>query len=433
LAVTLAVLAASSEGAYALYDLYAHGQPLAGVRELNIDALASWFFNGLRIDGLPRSMWYNPQHSMASALGLIVLPVAGLAGVSASLATIVVSGVALGAAVTFNPFIGAVFAAAYAITVAIDAILTRRVAGTIRHLAAAAIVMAAVWWSIANQMVEGAGGALQVGLHRYARSAPLRTLLLSIGPLVVPAAVGLFTPLRVPRRVWPAFAAVVLSLLLFYFVSLNVDRFWVGFRAGQILLITLPVLAARAFAALCRIRAACAVAFAACFAIGLPTTAIDVYNAQDIANREMGPGFHWTIVITPQEQTALDWIRRHTDPRAIVQMEPIVRGRETWTLIPSFAERRMAAGLPISLLNVPEYRSRSESVRSMYDTRDGAAAWRTARELGIDYVYADHVEREAYPEDALAKFDSSPQYFTRIFQTGEVRIWQVRKDQTLAR
>ncbi|MBI2834018.1 MAG: hypothetical protein HYX76_06285, partial [Acidobacteria bacterium] len=31
LAVTLTVLAASSEGAYALYDLYAHGQPLAGV------------------------------------------------------------------------------------------------------------------------------------------------------------------------------------------------------------------------------------------------------------------------------------------------------------------------------------------------------------------------------------------------------------------
>ena len=36
----------------------------------------------------------------------------------------------------------------------------------------------------------------------------------------------------------------------------------------------------------------------------LPTTLIDTYNAQDIGNRQMGPGFRWTIMLTPDEQEA---------------------------------------------------------------------------------------------------------------------------------
>ena len=89
------------------------------------------------------------------------------------------------------------------------------------------------------------------------------------------------------------------------------------------------------------------------FAAGLPTTAIDTYNAQDISNRAMGPGFPWTVTVDPAQQAAFAWIRRETPREAVVQMEPMVRGRATWTLIPTFAGRRMAAGLPISLVAQP--------------------------------------------------------------------------------
>ena len=65
-----------------------------------------------------------------------------------------------------------------------------------------------------------------------------------------------------------------------------------------------------------------AVAATLLIAIGLPTTLIDDFNAQDIGNREMGPGFRWTIMLTPEEQEAYRWIRTQTPPKAIVADGP---------------------------------------------------------------------------------------------------------------
>jgi uncharacterized membrane protein len=84
----------------------------------------------------------------------------------------------------------------------------------------------------------------------------------------------------------------------------------------------------------------------------------------------------------------------------------------------------MAAGLPISLLNVPEYSERSQAVRMMYDTPSAAQANDIAHRLRIDYVYVDAVERSAH--SAVSKFDASPEYFERVFSEGEVAVYRVR-------
>ena len=57
LAVAMTILAASAEGLAATVDLLRRGHSLAELRNLNIDAIASWAFKGLRIDDLPRAMW----------------------------------------------------------------------------------------------------------------------------------------------------------------------------------------------------------------------------------------------------------------------------------------------------------------------------------------------------------------------------------------
>ena len=67
----------------------------------------------------------------------------------------------------------------------------------------------------------------------------------------------------------------------------------------------------------------------------------------------MGPGFLWTQTVTPDEQEAFRWIRRATAPEATVQFEPVSRGRDSWSMIPTFAHRRLAAGMAYSLLYVP--------------------------------------------------------------------------------
>ena len=199
------------------------------------------------------------------------------------------------------------------------------------------------------------------------RTTRSSTLVLSLGPILVPALAGLRrVPGAASRPVWIAGAGIMLGLFLLYFVRIS-EASWVGFRAGQILLVSIPILLARTFASMGPRMAA--LLAAVILAIGLPTTVVDTWNAQDIGNRREGPGFRWTLWTTPDQQQAFAWIRANTPATAIVQMEPMVRGREHWTLIPSFAGRRMAAGLPISLLPLPEYRELSERVRT--HLRDG--------------------------------------------------------------
>jgi hypothetical protein len=427
-AVILALVAASAEGLYETLWLWLTGQRLALLRETNIDAIVAWHFRGHRIDGLPRCLWYVPQHSMAYALGLVGITAAAGAGSSGRPAGILLAGLALGGATAMNPFVGGLFALVYGAAIVLDALARPgRLAAILRHGLAAIPVLLAVLWCVSSRMVEGAGNQILFGFGTPSRHAPVTGLLLSLGPILCLAAAGVFVR-RVPRvrAAIPAGVLALLSLVVMYTVRLFVDVEWVPFRAGQMFLVAAPALAARALAAAGSVtwRRATAAVYALLFVIGLPTTLIDAYNAADIGNRLLGPGFHWTLVLPIQQVQAYAWIRRSTPPDAVVQMEPLVRERDGWSLIPTFAERRMAAGLPISLMRIPAYRDRSERVRVIFDTPDPQEAWHIARDLGIDYIYVDELDRQKHP--AVEKFDRSPQFFSPGFKRGAVGVYQVK-------
>jgi hypothetical protein len=430
-AIVLAVVAASAEGLHASWGLYARGRPLAQLTDLNIDAMSAWTFGGLRIDSLVRSMWYNPQHSMSAALGLLAMPIAGATGVSAPIGAIVFAGLVLALSTTFNPFIGGLFSLIYGAVILADALRARQIMPLLNHAIAAAFVGLAVGWCVANDMVEGAAGVVLYGLGGYARNRPFATLMLSLGPLIVPAALGTWPPWRLPRRAWPAVAGTVLGLLVLYLVRLSVEGSYIGFRAGQLLQLALPGLAALFFARLWRPdwrwRAAAAAIAMVLLAIGLPTTLIDTYNAQDIGNRRMGPGFRWTVTLTPDEQEAYRWMRTQTPRDAIVQMDPVAHGRETWSQLPTFAWRRMAAARPISLMDIPDYRERSRKAHRIYAERNAETAAQLARELGIDYIYIGPAEQRGNPAAALAKFDKRDDLFQPVFANAGTRVYAVRR------
>ena len=84
----------------------------------------------------------------------------------------------------------------------------------------------------------------------------------------------------------------------------------------------------------------------------------------------------------------------------------------------------MATGFALSLLTVPEYAERDARVKAIYASDDPELAWREARALGIDYLYADSLERSAYP--AVQKFDTNPGLFTPVFRNHEVTVYAVR-------
>ena len=424
-AVALTVLAASAEGLYAIADLWSAGRPMSQLLDTNVDAITAWAFGGLRIDNIPRSLWYTPQHTTSIALGMTALIVAVLGGAQAPWIAIAGAGLALGLATTMNPLLGAVCSLLYGVSTVVDATRTPRPLVTLaRHALAAAFVVAAVGWASVSRVVDGAGSALDIGFSGFSRNRPILTLLLALGPVLLPALPGLLnTRTAVARRaVAVAGTGMLAGLFLLYFVRVT-EASWVGFRAGQILLITIPILLARTLDVLStRVGASLS---ALILLIGVPTTAIDTWNAQDIWNRRPGPGFRWTLWTTPDQQQAFAWIRKQTPQDAIVQMEPMVRGREHWTLIPSFASRRMAAGLPISLLPMPEYQERSELVKRIYAGTDAEDAWTLARRLRLDYLYVDADDLAAYPE-GTAKFDRHSDRFEDVFRNATVRIYRVR-------
>ncbi len=431
LAIVLGVLAVSAEGVYMMWDLIERGRSLTFLKYFNIDAISAWKFSGLRVDSLVRSMWYNPQHSMSAALGLIAMPVAGAAGVAAPIGAIALAGLALALSTTFNPLIGGLFSLIYGAVIVADALRPNQsramqLRAVLRHAIAALVVVAAVTWCIANDMVEGAAGAMVYGFGGLARHSPISTLALSLGLLFIPALLALWPPTRLQRQTWPCVAGLILGLLVFYFVRISRDDAYIGFRAGQLLQVTLPGLAAVFFARLGQQSRAMAAAVAALLvAIGLPTTLIDGFNAQDISNRVMGPGFHWTIVLTPEEQEAYRWLRTQTPVKALVEMDPIAHGRETWSQLPTFAWRRMAAGKPISLMAVPDYELRTRLAHAIYAGADPEAAARTARQLRIAYLFVGPDEERTHKPEALAKFNRRPDLFRLAFSNSRARIYEV--------
>lgn len=444
LAVGLTVLAPSLEGWAGIADVVRRGLPFSELRDLNIDAIAAWAFKGLRIDNLPRTMWYTPQHGFSCALGLLAIPVALNEGLRAKPAAIALAGCALGASLAFSPLLGVAFCVVYGVTVTLNAVVSRSsFVAWLPHAIAMVPVGLALAWCLLNQVGEGAGSALHFGFWGLARNATIRTFLLQFGPLLVPMAIGLW-PGDPGRRqtLWPAITGVVVAVLLMHFVALTVDTAWVGFRGGNIFFALAPALAANGLARLwSRGAARTAVALAALvLAAGLPTTLIDAFNAQDVENRNLSRDaervrgtdvafdrdqeFHWTVVVTAAQSEALTWIRDHTAPTAVVQAEPTIRGRETWSLIPTFAERRMATGTAIPLLARPIYQERNTRVRQIYATPDARNAWLDARALGIDYLYVDQEERSAYA--GVRKFDTATEYFSPVFRNAEASVYALR-------
>lgn len=428
--VALALLAASAEGLYAVFDLLRRGVSLRAFRDLNIDAITYWFFGGLTVDSLPRSLWYTPQHSMACALGLIALIIAGRGGATMSRRTAAAAGLALGLALMMSPFPGGIFTVIYAITILWDAARTPavlpRVIGV--QFVAGAFTLAALGWCLFNTTFEGAGGALAFGLSRQATRNGLTVVALAVGPVLLPCIVGFVLAAMkwFPREARPAMLGVVAAGVLFFYVTLVLEPIWIGWRAGQIFLVTAPGLIAWSLAA-CHDkvgRLATAIAVVVLLVIGLPTTVLDAYNAQDISHTAMGPGFRWTVVLSPGEQEALQFIEARTPPDALVQMSLEPRGRETWSLIPSFARRRMAAGLPISLLRTPDYDDPGARVDRMYETTDATEAWRIARDLRIAYIYVGAIERSAFTT-GVAKFDQHGEHFGRVFSNGDSAVYAV--------
>ncbi len=273
------------------------------------------------------------------------------------------------------------------------------------------------------------GTLLEVGLNPVAAHEALRVWVLSFGPLLVAGVASL------ARGRWlvgggAGAVALVVSATFFYFFTNVADsgNVWVGWRSGHLLLIAFATMTAALLSWLWQRRShrlAIGAVAAALVIPALPTVAIDVFNAQDITNRSQGADFPWTMVISPGEREALDWIRTSTPKDAVVQTEPYVRGAMHWSYVGAFAERRSIAGLPTAMIPMYPYRQASDDLYwgvFRVGTATESHAW--ARFFGVDYLLVGERERHAY-FGAVHNLAAAPDLFPIVFKNEEVTIFRV--------
>lgn len=430
LAVAVGFLANSYEAVDRFWEVRGLDVPYFW-RMLNIDAVTRWFYDGMPVDGLQRLFLYQPHHLTGYVLALSAVWLLSFAEDVSETSITLGAGVLLALSFLFSTFTAVIVGVAAGAVYVLRLIAGRKLLLLpMGAILAGGPVIVAVFVSFLLGYTEPSASSLV-----FIRANPVAfrrwpfILLLSFGPLLFAGVAGLIRFRWLTRDGLAAAAIVGAAFAFYFFVDVaDMGNVWVGWRSGHLLLIAFAVMGAAAMTAAWRIRAArlpLAAAATVAVALAVPTVYIDVYNAQDIENRERGPSFPWTLVITPQEREAFDWIKRSTPPEARVQMDPIVRASHSWALIPAFAERRMAAGLPISMIPLQPYRDRSDHVRmGIYMAPSPKEAHAMAEYLGVDYLYVGDLERSRYPglTDAL---NERPDLFPVVFRNGSVTIHAV--------
>ncbi|CAN5480167.1 hypothetical protein BH23ACI1_BH23ACI1_20950 [soil metagenome] len=420
----------SFEGLERLLHLWRGGHSLDVLRTLNIDAVTRWFYQGLPIDGLHRLLWYQPHHSTGYALGLSCLLVLAQARHPLSVSLLAYCGTLLGLCLLLSTFSAMMLTVAVAVAAAVLVVQRREWWALPKGAVAGALPLAgAVGIAFAMQYIDsGERSLMEVIVNPMAVTNAPTVLFLSLGPPLLLSIVGVLLAVRgAPPSLWMIGVVVAVSFFFYFFVNVRDHQYvYVGWRAGHLLFMAFAVLTALAVERLLRLgapaRRASLAAVTLVSLLALPTFIIDFYNTQDLSNRMQGAGFPWTLVLGHDEVRAFDFLRHRTPEESIVQIEPFPRDPSTWAYIPAFAERRMAAGLPISMVPYQKYLEASERVREVYATDDPQEVYARAARLRIDYLFVGNPEREAHPQFE-ATLRARPDLFPEVFSEGSVSIF----------
>lgn len=407
------------------------------LRTLNIDAVANWSYQGMKVDGLHRMLLYQPQHQVGYVLGFSSLLLLASARDCWRMGLLFICGVLVGLSLLFSSFAGGIFLTMTA------AYLATRLSGApeLKRLVLCGVSILAPFaaaWMIGRALhyvdpVSGGKLPLSIGLNPVAAHRVPLIMALNFGPVLLFAmvGVGLAVYQKSLRCLIPLATALAVFTLFYFFVDvLDVQNVYAGLNIGKMMFIALTPFVAIAIAGLPGIgrsgtrwtttAAAVVVALAA-----IPTVLIDVFNTQDVSNRLMGPGFRWTVVLSPQELDGLRWIRTSTSKDARIQVDPVVRGRDTWAYITAFGERRMAGGIPLGMVPLAKYEAISARINEqIYQSTVATEANRHSRDLCVDYVTVGPPERSAYPH-LEPLFDDSPDSFKVAFRNPALTVYEV--------
>jgi hypothetical protein len=430
--VAFVILSTSAEGLYVLFDNSTKDIPIAAVRNLNIDAISRWYFQGIPIDGLQRLLMYQPHHIIGYVIGLIGLLAIGLRTRATDAVAFAIAGVCLGLSVAISSFAGLMVTVAAAFHELIGVIRSRDLKRGVTHAITAAIpLLVSVGIVYGLGYVDRSGPVVELTVNRVATHRFVWVTLLSCGPILIVTALAIPALLSERRGVAILGSLAITSIAIYFFVNVKDHQdVYVGWRVGHFLFmasaVVVGILLERIVTSTSGAQPLQLAGVVIALLIGLPTTIIDVYNTQDIS--EHGEPPYWTMMLRPDELQVFDWLEHNTAADAIVQVDPIARAAgarfDNWAYLPAFAERRMAIGLPISMVPLAKYENGSREIQKIFDESPLAAYERAVR-AKVNYILIGEPERAGHPgvED---RFDSIPNQMPLAFKNGTISIYEVK-------
>jgi hypothetical protein len=428
------LLGTSLEGIDRLWWAWTNNVPFDALRNTNIDAITDWNYQGMRADGVHRLLFYQPQHQTGYLLGLSAVLALYQARDIGRPALFLLVGSFLGACMLFSTvsFIMLTgMCAAYAAWRILRGGHWRAIVPC--AALAAAPMVAALLVTYMLGYVDAGGRLLTFGLNPKSTHRILWITFLSFGPVLIAAILASALALRgrAIATFTPLWFVLTLCVVFYFLVDLPDSPNSIGWHAAKVGLLGLTPLVGFALQEAWRlrgwIRATIVPGLAVLGLAAVPTVAIDVYNTQDVWNRAEGPGFRWTVLVTPGELEGLDWIKNGTFKSARVQIEPVERGRDTWAYIPAFAERRMASGLPLSMIPLAKYEKANQEIKRLYQSTSAEEAYEAAVRHCIDYLVIGPPERNKYPQlEPLLDADQSR--FVSAFRNGTLTVFYVPRD-----
>jgi hypothetical protein len=401
------------------------------LRNTNIDAVTDWYYQGMRADGLHRLLLYQPQHQTGYLLGLSAVLLLFQARDISRPSLFLLIGAFLGACMLFSTvsfLLLTGMCAAYAGWRFLRGGRWRAFVPC--ALSAATIMLVALGLTYVLGYVDASGQLLTFGLNPKSTHRILWITFLSFGPVLIAAIVGVILAVRerTLATLTPVWFVLALCAGFYFFVDLPDSPNSIGWHAAKVGLVGFTPLVGLAFQYAWQrrgwMRATVVPALAIVGVAGVPTVAIDVYNNQDVWNRQRGPAYRWTVLLTPGELEGLEWIKNGTFKSARVQVEPVVRDRDTWAYIPAFAERRMASGFPLSMIPLAKYEKAIAEIKTIYQSTNADEAHDAVVRHCIDYLVVGPPERHTYPQlEALLDADKSR--FVPAFRNGTLTVYYV--------
>lgn len=428
--VACSVLFSSFEGLYGIWDHLRVGAPLTLLRNFNVDAITRWLLQAMPIDGLQRLLWYQPHHALGYAMGILGLVAAARRTRRTDPAVFAIAGTLLALSTLISSFGGLMLTCAAALHEGVSVLRHRDWRRAVIHLSAACVPLGLAALLIRElRYVDPGGQVIMLGLNAIAVHHLIPATFLSFGPMLLLAGPALWFAWRRQRNNFsPVFALLATCVVFYFFVDIRDHQdVYVGWRVGHLTFIMCGALVALAFERVAAMKLpkqrAAWFTIAMVLMCAAPTLVIDAYNTQDLTNRQGGASFRWTLILTSDELEAFRWMKAQTRPDAIFQVDPVIRDADTWAYLPAFGERRMSAGLPISMVPLNKYVYESRRIRQIYD-EPAAEAYDRARRSGVQFVLVGPPERAAHP-GVEARLDTIPDLLPIAFRNGTITIYRV--------